>query len=88
MSWETELDKAVGEYLPQLRLAAQEPMSRHTSFRIGGPAKRMAFPDSAEQLVLLVQLVPVEVVVEEEVVAAVEELLLFLLQEVFVLYSP
>ncbi|MBR1689320.1 MAG: UDP-N-acetylmuramate dehydrogenase [Oscillibacter sp.] len=54
MSWETELDKAVGEYLPQLRLVAQEPMSRHTSFRIGGPAKRMAFPDSAEQLVLLV----------------------------------
>ena len=22
-----------------------EPMSRHTSFRIGGPARRMAFPE-------------------------------------------
>ena len=30
-----------------------EPMSRHTTFRIGGPAKRMAFPSSREQLVLL-----------------------------------
>ena len=30
-----------------------EPMSAHTTFRIGGPAKRMAFPSSREQLVLL-----------------------------------
>ncbi|MFR0786941.1 MAG: hypothetical protein ACLSHM_01435 [Vescimonas sp.] len=28
-------------------------MSRHTSFRIGGPARRMAFPESREQLVIL-----------------------------------
>lgn len=31
-------------------------MSRHTSFRIGGPARRMAFPSSQEELVTLLVL--------------------------------
>ena len=30
-------------------------MSRHTSFRTGGGAKRMAFPENDEQLVLLMK---------------------------------
>ena len=34
-------------------LRLNEPLSRHTSFRIGGPARRMAFPRNSEQLVLL-----------------------------------
>ena len=53
MSWETELDQWTAEYLPDLKITNDEPMSRHTSFRVGGPAKRMAFPASGEQLVLL-----------------------------------
>lgn len=53
MSWETELDQWAADYLPDLRVACDEPMSRHISFRVGGPAKRMAFPASGEQLVLL-----------------------------------
>ena len=53
MSWETELDQWAADYLPDLRVACDEPMSRHISFRVGGPAKRMAFPTSGEQLVLL-----------------------------------
>ena len=53
MAWETQLDKWVAEYLPDLKVVCDEPMSRHTSFRVGGPAKRMAFPVSGEQLVLL-----------------------------------
>lgn len=53
MSWETELDKWAAEYLPDLKITHDEPMSRHISFRVGGPAKRMAFPTSGEQLVLL-----------------------------------
>ena len=53
MAWETQLDKWVAEYLPDLKVVCDEPMSRHTSFRVGGPAKRMAFPASGEQLVLL-----------------------------------
>lgn len=53
MDWYTELDKWIAGYLPDLETAAEEPMSRHTSFRVGGPARRMAFPKSGEQLVLL-----------------------------------
>ncbi len=54
MDWSTELDTWVSAYLPDLKIVTEEPMSRHTSFHIGGPARRMAFPDSGEQLVLLV----------------------------------
>ena len=53
MDWWTDLDNWTADYLPDLRMAHDEPMSRHTSFRIGGPARRMAFPASGEQLVLL-----------------------------------
>ena len=53
MDWFTQLDKTIADYLPDLKVAAEEPMSRHTSFRIGGPARRMAFPERGEQLVLL-----------------------------------
>ena len=53
MEWFEELDKWAEDYLPDLRMVREEPMSRHTSFRVGGPARRMAFPERAEQLVLL-----------------------------------
>lgn len=55
MSWETVFDQWVRERLPELRVVSGEPMSRHTSFRIGGPAKRMAFPDRAEQVAPLLE---------------------------------
>ncbi len=35
---------------PALTLRLEEPLSRHTSFRIGGPAELMAFPQSVEEL--------------------------------------
>ena len=53
MDWVRELDKWAADYLPDLKIAAEEPMARHTSFRVGGPARRMAFPERGEQLVLL-----------------------------------
>ena len=53
MAWYTALDKTIEDYLPDLKWVADEPMAKHTSFRIGGPAKRMAFPETREQLVLL-----------------------------------
>lgn len=53
MDWYTQLDKQIADYLPDLKVVCEEPMSRHTSFRIGGPARRMAFPERGEQLVLL-----------------------------------
>jgi len=53
MSWKAKLDKLAADYLPDMKLVCDEPMSRHTSFRVGGPAARMAFPVNAEQVVLL-----------------------------------
>lgn len=54
MDWAEKLDKWAADYLPDLTMKADEAMSRHTSFRIGGPARRMAFPGSGAQMVLLV----------------------------------
>ncbi len=36
--------------LPDLELREQEPMSAHTSFRIGGPARVMVLPSSLDEL--------------------------------------
>ena len=35
---------------PNFELRLNEPLSKHTSFRIGGPAEVMAFPKSREEL--------------------------------------
>lgn len=51
--WAALLDEKVTAYLPDLKYVHDEPLARHTSFRIGGPATRMAFPTSGEQIVLL-----------------------------------
>ncbi len=41
--------------LPEIELRLQEPMAKHTSFRIGGPAEVMAFPKNAEELSKLIK---------------------------------
>ena len=46
----TELQKKLATLLPQTELRNEEPMSRHTTFRIGGPAEVMAFPKNREEL--------------------------------------
>lgn len=56
MAWYTTLDEKVSSYLPDLKWLHDEPLSRHTSFRIGGPARRMALPHCCEQIVLLMGL--------------------------------
>ena len=53
MAWFETLDKKIADYLPDLQYVKDEPMAKHISFRVGGPAKRMAFPKNAEQIVLL-----------------------------------
>lgn len=53
MCWYESFDQKMADYLPDLRVEKEEPLSRHCSFRIGGPARRMAFPHTAEQMVLL-----------------------------------
>ena len=44
-----ELYQALHAACPELELRADEPMSRHTSFRVGGPAALMALPKTVEQ---------------------------------------
>lgn len=46
----TELQKKISALLPDIEFRFNEPMSRHTSFRIGGPAEVIAFPKNAQQL--------------------------------------
>lgn len=53
MSWETTLDEQISKYLPEMKWLKDEPLSKHCSFRIGGPAKRMAFPRTTEETVIL-----------------------------------
>lgn len=53
MCWYESFDQKMADYLPDLRVEKDEHLSRHCSFRIGGPARRMAFPHTAEQMVLL-----------------------------------
>ena len=40
----------MAEKLPQIELRFYEPLSKHTSFRIGGPAEMMAFPRNEREL--------------------------------------
>lgn len=46
----TVFQEKITEFLPHIELKANEPMSRHTSLRIGGCAEMMAFPKSPEEL--------------------------------------
>ena len=46
----TAFQRKIADLLPKIELRFHEPMSRHTSFRIGGPAEVMAFPKTPEEL--------------------------------------
>ena len=50
MSEFTVLQGNLLKLLPEIELRFAEPMSRHTSFRIGGPVEVMAFPKNEEEL--------------------------------------
>lgn len=56
MLWYESLDQKIAEQLPNLEVACDVPMQRHTSFRIGGSARRMAFPANGEQVATLMVL--------------------------------
>ena len=55
MQWYERLDEKIRDYLPDMTVERDVPMSRHTSFRIGGPAAVMAFPKTTEELKQLLQ---------------------------------
>ena len=50
MSEFTVLQGNLQKLLPEIDFRFDEPMSRHTSFRIGGPVEVMAFPRNKEEL--------------------------------------
>ena len=56
MSWYETFDKEQAQTLPGLRVLKEEPMSRHTTFRIGGPARRLALPETEAELTALLDL--------------------------------
>ena len=41
----TDFQRKISAFLPEIELRFQEPMAKHTSFRIGGEAEVMAFPE-------------------------------------------
>ena len=56
MSWFETFDTAIAEALPKLEVLRQEPMAGHTTFKVGGPARRMARPSSLEEMAALLNL--------------------------------
>lgn len=46
----TDFQRKISAFLPGIQLRYSEPLSKHTSFRIGGGAEVMAFPKTAEEL--------------------------------------
>ena len=56
MSWIEGFDRLVAQHIPGLKVLCQEPMSGYTSFRVGGPARRLACPASLEELTALLEL--------------------------------
>ena len=55
MSNLTDFQREITAFLPEMELQFAEPMSRHTSFRIGGAAEVMAFPKTKEELARLLK---------------------------------
>jgi len=51
----TDFQQKMSSFVPEIELRFNEPMSRHTSFRIGGNAEVMAFPKSREELAELLK---------------------------------
>ena len=46
----TDFQRKITDLLPDFDLHLDEPLAKHTSFRIGGPAEVMAFPKCREEL--------------------------------------
>ena len=51
----TVFQQKMRDFSPNIELRFNEPLSKHTSFRIGGPAEVMAFPRDREELSALLK---------------------------------
>ena len=56
MSNLTDFQRKTAAFLPEMELRFAEPMSKHTSFRIGGGAEVMAFPKNREELAQILKM--------------------------------
>ena len=50
-----DFKEKLGAFLPAFMMAEEEPLSKHTSFRIGGPAELMVFPRDPQQLAMILR---------------------------------
>lgn len=51
----TDFQQKLADLLPDIVLKFAEPMAKHTSFHIGGPAVAMAFPKSSKELARILE---------------------------------
>lgn len=56
MAWFDEFDKIALSRFPTLEVLKEEPMEKHTTFRVGGPVRRMVRPASPEACAALLEL--------------------------------
>lgn len=56
-AWFEQFDENIAQELSQLIVWKDEPMRQHTTFRVGGNARRMVCPTSIEELMALMTLV-------------------------------
>lgn len=54
--WSGEFTKKIVNIIPTQRLLSNEPMSKHTTFRIGGPADFLALPASISEVAAILDL--------------------------------
>ena len=52
----TDFQRKTAAFLPEMELRFEEPMAKHTSFRIGGGAEVMAFPKNREELAQILKM--------------------------------
>ncbi len=60
MPWFESFDRLISQRFPDMEVLREEPMSRHTTFRIGGPVRRLARPAGPEELAALLELAEAE----------------------------
>ena len=56
MSNLTDFQRKTAAFFPEMELRFEEPMAKHTSFRIGGGAEVMAFPKNREELAQILKM--------------------------------
>ena len=56
MVWYEDFDRKLEQLFPKMSVLKEEPMSTHTTFRVGGPARRMVFPQSVAETAAVLDL--------------------------------